>query len=86
MFCQGHFIFHGKHGYKHSEREKEKMTNTRKQLEDLFKDKWPKKKGKFFTGIFTIEQINLESNVYLKNPVHYTKILKNSWQNQHFNI
>jgi hypothetical protein len=39
MICQGHFIFHGKHGYKHSEREKEKMTNTRKQIEELFKDK-----------------------------------------------
>ena len=37
MICQGHFIFHGKHGYKHAEREKEKMTNARKQVEDLFK-------------------------------------------------
>ena len=37
MICQGHFIFHGKHGYKHSEREKEKMTNARKQVENLFK-------------------------------------------------
>ena len=35
--CQGHFIFHGKYGYKHSEREKEKMSNARKQVEDLFK-------------------------------------------------
>ena len=39
MFCQGHAIFHGKHGYKHSEREKQKMNNTRKQVEDLFKEK-----------------------------------------------
>ena len=37
MICQGHFIFHGKHGYKHAEREKEKMTNARKQVEYLFK-------------------------------------------------
>ena len=37
MICQGHFIFHGKHGYKHAEREKEKMTNARKQVEELFK-------------------------------------------------
>jgi len=39
MICQGHFIFHGKHGYKHSEREKEKMDSTRKQIENLLKDK-----------------------------------------------
>lgn len=37
MFCQGHAIFHGKYGYKHSEREKQKMTDARKQVEDLFK-------------------------------------------------
>lgn len=37
MICQGHAIFHGKYGYKHSEREKQKMTDARKQLEDLFK-------------------------------------------------
>ena len=37
MIVQGHFIFHGKFGYKHSEREKEKMNKTRKQVEDLFK-------------------------------------------------
>ena len=24
MICQGHFIYHGKRGYRHSEREKEK--------------------------------------------------------------
>ena len=35
MIIQGHFIFHGKHGYKHSEREKQKMSKTRKQVEDL---------------------------------------------------
>jgi hypothetical protein len=39
MICQGHFIYHGKRGYRHSEREKEKMSNARKQVEDLFKDK-----------------------------------------------
>lgn len=39
MICQGHFIYHGKRGYRHSEREKEKMSNTRKQVEDLFKNK-----------------------------------------------
>jgi len=37
MFCQGHAIFHGKYGYKHAEREKNKMINVRKQVEDLFK-------------------------------------------------
>ena len=39
MFCQGHAIFHGKYGYKHAEREKEKTANTRKQIEELLKDK-----------------------------------------------
>ena len=39
MIIQGHFIVHGKHGYRHSEREREKMKNTRKQVEDLFKKK-----------------------------------------------
>ena len=39
MFCQGHAIFHGKYGYKHSEREKKKMSDARKQLEDIIKDK-----------------------------------------------
>ena len=39
MFCQGHAIFHGKYGYKHTEREKDKMINVRKQVEDLFKSK-----------------------------------------------
>ena len=37
MIVQGHFIVSGKHGYRHAEREKERMTNTRKQVEDLFK-------------------------------------------------
>ena len=37
MFCQGHAIFHGKYGYKHSEREKQKLADARKQVEDLFK-------------------------------------------------
>ncbi|MFZ9728726.1 MAG: hypothetical protein ACO3CD_06900 [Candidatus Nanopelagicaceae bacterium] len=39
MICQGHFIFHGKHGYKHAEREGKKMADARKQIENLFKDK-----------------------------------------------
>jgi UPF0716 family protein affecting phage T7 exclusion len=39
MFCQGHFIFHEKNGYRHSEREKHKMNNARKQLENLLRDK-----------------------------------------------
>mgnify|MGYP001271829511 CR=1 FL=1 len=37
MLCQGHAIFHGKYGYKHAEREKHKMANARKQVENLFK-------------------------------------------------
>ena len=37
MLCQGHAIFHGKYGYKHAEREWNKMINVRKQVEDLFK-------------------------------------------------
>jgi hypothetical protein len=39
MFCQGHAIFHGKYGYKHTDREKQKMSRARKQLEDLLKGK-----------------------------------------------
>ena len=39
MLVQGHFIVTGKYGYNHSEREKLKMGKTRKQVEDLFKDK-----------------------------------------------
>ena len=39
MFCQGHAIFHGKYGYKHTEREQKKMTDAREQVENLFKDK-----------------------------------------------
>ena len=39
MICQGHFIFHGKHGYKHVERETKKSENTRRQIEELLKDK-----------------------------------------------
>ena len=39
MFCQGHAIFHGKYGYKHTDREKQKMNRARKQLEDLLKGK-----------------------------------------------
>ena len=39
MLCQGHAIFHGKYGYRHTEREKKKSQDTRKQIEDLLKDK-----------------------------------------------
>ena len=39
MIVQGHFIVHGKFGYRHSEREKQKMNNARKQIEELFKEK-----------------------------------------------
>jgi len=39
MFCQGHAIFHGKYGYKHSEREKKKLADARKQIENLLKNK-----------------------------------------------
>ncbi len=37
MICQGHFIFHGKHGYKHSKSESKKMADARKQQADLVK-------------------------------------------------
>jgi putative Mn2+ efflux pump MntP len=39
MIIQGHFIFHGKRGYRHCERENEKMDNARKQVEQLFREK-----------------------------------------------
>jgi putative Mn2+ efflux pump MntP len=39
MIIQGHFIVTGKHGYKHTEREKQKMESTRKQVEELLKKK-----------------------------------------------
>ena len=39
MIIQGHFIVSGKYGYRHTEREKLKMGNARKQVEELFKDK-----------------------------------------------
>ena len=39
MIIQGHFIVSGKHGYRHTEREKLKMGSARKQVEDLLKDK-----------------------------------------------
>ena len=37
MIIQGHFIMSGKYGYRHSERDKIKMNNARKQVEELFK-------------------------------------------------
>ena len=39
MFCQGHFILHGKNGYRHSEREKQKMKDARKQVEKALMEK-----------------------------------------------
>jgi len=39
MIIQGHFIVTGKHGYRHTEREKQKMESTRKQVEELLKKK-----------------------------------------------
>ena len=35
MFWQGHAIFHGKYGYKHCEREKNRSSDIRKQLEQI---------------------------------------------------
>ena len=39
MFYQGTMIIKGHRGYRHCEREKQKMDNARKQVEDLFKEK-----------------------------------------------
>lgn len=39
LLCQGYFIMTGKHGYIHHEREKQKMYNARKQIENLLKNK-----------------------------------------------
>ena len=39
MICQGHAIFHGKYGYKHTEREQKKSADIRKELEQMLKDK-----------------------------------------------
>ena len=35
MICQGHAIFHGKYGYKHSERDKKRSADIRKQMEQI---------------------------------------------------
>ena len=35
MFCQGHAIFHGKYGYRHTERDKKRSADIRKQLEEI---------------------------------------------------
>ena len=34
MFCQGHAIFHGKYGYRHTDREKQKIFYARAKLSD----------------------------------------------------
>jgi ABC-type nickel/cobalt efflux system permease component RcnA len=39
MFYQGTMIMRGHRGYRHSERDKQKMDNIRKQVENLFKEK-----------------------------------------------
>jgi len=39
MICQGHFIYHGKRGYRHSERESKRSEDTRRQIEEMLKDK-----------------------------------------------
>ena len=39
MFYQGTMIIKGHRGYRHCEREKQKMDNARKQVEDLLKEK-----------------------------------------------
>ena len=36
LICQGHFIFHGKRGYRHAEREQKKLADVRKKVEKLF--------------------------------------------------
>ena len=35
MICQGHAIFHGKYGYRHTERDKKRSADIRKQLEEI---------------------------------------------------
>ena len=39
MIVQGHFIYHGKQGYKHCERDKQKSEEIRRRIEELLKDK-----------------------------------------------
>jgi len=39
MIVQGHFIIHGKYGYRHCEREKQNSANVRKQLEKIINAK-----------------------------------------------
>jgi len=39
MFYQGTMIIKGHRGYRHSEREKQKMTDMRKRIEELMKEK-----------------------------------------------
>ena len=35
LMCQGHFIFHGRHGYRHSERDKDNLAKMRKRVEEM---------------------------------------------------
>ena len=39
MIVQGHFIYHGKNGYKHCGRDKQQSEETRRRIEELLKDK-----------------------------------------------
>jgi len=39
MFYQGTMIIRGQHGYRHCERENQKMADARRQLEELLKEK-----------------------------------------------
>ena len=75
MIIQSHFIFHGKYGYKHTEREKQKMTKTRKQVEDLLKTKWTLTKKESSTKDSESASNNLEWNIYLKNHVLYMRMM-----------
>ena len=74
MLIQGHFIFHGKHGYKHSEREKQKMSKTRKQVEDLLKTKWTLTKRESSIKDSESASNNSEWNIYLRNLVLYMRM------------
>ena len=62
MFCQGHFILHGKNGYRHSEREKQKMKDARAQVEKALKGKMKDdEKREFYKGLRErIKQLRME--------------------------
>ena len=76
MIIQGHFISKGIYGYRHSEREKKKLEDTRKQVEKIFQNKWKKMKKESSIKDSENASNNLEWNICLKNLVHYTKTMK----------